>query len=79
MRADMDEPTVDKLRENVLAAQVEATLQGHELGDFNPVDGMPILGYEAVCSKCAMSVWVNDRAVYSSMPEKCPGLNVYVD
>ena len=69
----------DNLRENVLSAQVEAALQGHELGEFRPVDGIPILGYEAFCSKCNMSVWVNDKAVHSALQVKCPAVKVYGD
>ena len=56
MRGDTGDRAVDRLRENVLAAQVEAALQGHEVGGFRPVDGIPILGYKAFCSKCTMSV-----------------------
>jgi hypothetical protein len=75
----MHDWAVGNLRENVLSAQVEAALQGHELGEFRPVDGIPILGYEAFCSKCALSVWVNDKAVHSALPEKCPTVEVYND
>ncbi len=75
----MGDRAVDKLRENVLATQVEAALQGHHLGEFRPVDGLSPLGHEAFCAKCTMSVYVSDKTVFSIMPIKCPGDRVYDD
>lgn len=60
-----------QLRENVLEAQVEAALQGHALGPFEPVEDDT--GYQAICGQCGRSVYVSDRTLYSLLEDRCPG------
>ena len=53
----MDDPDTARLKEKVLAAQVEAALQGHNLGEIEQVqEEEHQLGYEAHCKKCGKSV-----------------------
>lgn len=60
----------DYFRENVLQAQVEAALQGHDLTPFEPVNKR---GYQATCRKCVGSVWVNTSGLmYSLLANPCP-------
>ena len=70
----MDDPHTARLKENVLAAQVEAALQGHDLGGFEQVQEEEYkLGYEARCKKCGKSVYVNYKVIHSILAPKCPG------
>lgn len=61
-----------QLKANMLQAQVEAALQGHDLGSWEPADDEG-LGWQARCSPCGKSVYVNGRRLYSLMAERCPG------
>ena len=71
----MNDPYTAQLKENVLAAQVEAVLQNHNLGAFEQVQEENYrLGYEAACKKCGKSVYVNQKVVYSILPTMCRGL-----
>ena len=53
----MDDPVVSRLKENILAAQVTAALQGHELGPFEAVDEPGREKYQAFCRRCGKSVY----------------------
>jgi hypothetical protein len=70
----MEDPDTAHQKENVLAAQVEAALQGHDLGEFEQVQEEDYkLGYEAHCKKCGKSVCVNHKIIHSILESKCPG------
>ena len=70
----MDDPDTTRLKENVLAAQIEAALQGHNLGEFEQVQEAEYkIGYEAHCKKCGKSVYVNHKVIHSILTPKCPG------
>lgn len=62
-----------RLRENILEALVEAAMQGHVLGPFEPLPepGMP--KYQAFCHSCGKSVYVSHKTLYSILEEDCPG------
>ena len=60
-----------QLRQNMLEAQVEALLQGHDLLPWEAADEMG--GYQAVCRECGLSVYTSHKALYSILPERCPG------
>lgn len=68
---NMGEGDEARLRENVLEAQVDAALQGHNLGPFELVEYGR--GYEAVCRKCGKSVYVSSTTLYSILEDSCPG------
>lgn len=71
---DLDGPAVARLKENVLAAQVDAAFQKHELGEFLPVEGeLHSHGYEAECSMCGRTVYVSNKVIYSILAVRCPG------
>lgn len=56
-----------------LEVMVEATLAGHDIGPFAPVDTVRG-GCEAVCRRCGRSVWVGDDGlIYSLLADRCPG------
>jgi len=61
------------LRENILAAQVEAALRGHDLGPFEPIEEPGVPKYQAFCHSCGKSVYANNVAVYSILEDRCPG------
>jgi hypothetical protein len=62
-----------RLRKNVLQAQVEAALSGHDLGPFEPVDEPGVLKYQAFCKLCGRSVYASSVALYSLLEDECPG------
>jgi hypothetical protein len=62
----------ESLRENILAAQVEAAMRGHELGAFEAVDEPGRAKYQVFCRSCGKSVYVSDAAVYSILEDECP-------
>lgn len=66
------DPDADaRLKANMLEIQVEASLAGHDLGGWEATeDGT---GYQAVCRRCRLSVYVSDSTVYSLLDETCPG------
>lgn len=68
----MNDAAVVRLKENILAAQVEAAMQGHELGAFDAVDEPGRAKYEAFCRRCGKSVYVSDAVVYSILDDECP-------
>ena len=55
-----------RLRENLLEAMVEATLQGHELSEWQSVDETGNLRYQAICVRCGGSVYVSSQAPLGS-------------
>lgn len=58
------------LKDAVLEAQVEAALQGHDLGPFEPVDE----GHQATCRRCGMTSWLGLNGQRKSLLEdSCPG------
>ena len=60
------------LKDSILEAQVEAPLQGHNLGSFKAVDTITG-GYEAGCKFCGLTSWVGDNGLrYSLLEDKCP-------
>lgn len=61
-----------QLKANMLEAQVEAALQGHELGHWEPVDE-EMSGWEARCGKCGGTVYVSGKTLYSVLGERCGG------
>jgi hypothetical protein len=65
--------TDGSLRENILAAQVVAAMQGHDLGPFEPVNEPGTPKYEAYCHSCGKSVYVSNVTVYSILGDSCPG------
>ena len=65
-----------RVKANMLEAMVEAALNGHDLGPFEPVDEPGMLKYQAVCHKCANSVYVSSVALYSILEDSCPGRKV---
>jgi hypothetical protein len=53
-----------------LRIMVEATLSGHDLTPFEPVDPN---GRMAHCRHCGYTVWVSDQGLlYSLLPDSCP-------
>jgi hypothetical protein len=59
--------------------QVNAALNGHDIGPFEPVDTVSG-GYQAVCRRCGKSVWVGDSGVmYSLLGEECAVRLQYAD
>ncbi len=62
----------DRLKRNMLAAMVEAALQGHTLGEWETVDGEDMLRYQAVCDQCSKSVYASSQALYSILADNCP-------
>jgi hypothetical protein len=65
--------TNKEVRAAVLEAQVNAALQGHDLGPFDDVDTR-IGGWQAECRRCHMTVWVGESGLmYSLLAETCPG------
>lgn len=56
---------------SMLEVMVDASLQGHDLGPFEPVDVITG-GFQAVCRRCARSVWVGENGLmYSLLEENC--------
>jgi len=64
-----------RLRENLLDAQVIASLGGHDLGPFEPVDEPGMMKFQAFCLKCGKSVYVSTIALYSILEDSCPGIH----
>jgi hypothetical protein len=64
---------MEGLRENVLSAQVEAALQGHELGHFEPTDDPGLVTYRSICRRCGRPVYASSSNVFSILEEVCPG------
>ena len=62
-----------RLKDYILEAQVEAALQGHDLGPFQPVDEPGLLKYQAFCFACGKYVCVSSVALYSILEDSCPG------
>ena len=63
------DPAEQKIRANMLEAMVEASLQGHNLGQWEP-SGEDT--YMAHCDKCGKAVYVNSVSIRSLMAAKCP-------
>lgn len=61
-----------RLKANMLQAQVEAALQGHELGSWEPADAEGI-GWQARCGLCGRAIYASGRRLYSRLAERCPG------
>ena len=61
--------TTKEARESVLEIQVNATLSGHDLGPFEPVEVLTG-GYEARCRNCSQSAWVGDLGIMDSLLEE---------
>lgn len=59
-----------RLKENMLEAQVEAALGGHNLGEWEQLEEGQ--GYQAACSNCGGTVFVSHKTFYSILQEKCP-------
>lgn len=57
-----------RLKENMMEAQVEAALAGHQLGQW---EGQEDGGYQAVCSRCGGSIYVSHRTLYSILEDSC--------
>ena len=63
----------EEVRQAILEIQVNAALAGHDLGPFEPVEGLTG-GYETRCRNCSQSAWVGDSGlIYSLLDDKCPG------
>lgn len=57
-----------ELKDAMLEAQVEASLQGHDIGAFERVRN----GYQARCRVCGGTTWLNDKGVrYSLLEDVC--------
>lgn len=61
-----------RLKAHMLQAQVEAALQGHELGSWEPADEEG-LAWQARCGNCGKVVYVSGRRLHSLLAERCPG------
>ena len=60
----------------ILEAQVNAAMDGHDLGPFEPVDTR-IGGYQAQCRQCGQTVWVGEYGLmYSLLGDRCNVLRV---
>ena len=60
-----------QLREAILESLVEAALQGHDIGPFEPVDSITG-GYAAGCRLCGGTTWVGESGIrYSLLDEEC--------
>lgn len=58
------------LKESQLEAMAEAALGGHELSQWESVEN----GYEARCSICGMTSWLDPGGLrYSLLEDECPG------
>jgi hypothetical protein len=58
------------LKDAILEAQVEAALQGHDLGPFEPV----YEGHQAACRRCGVTSWVGSNGQRNSqLEDSCPG------
>lgn len=64
---------MEGLRDNILSAQVEAALQGHELGPFEPTEEPGLVTYRAHCRRCGRPVYASSVNVFSILEENCPG------
>jgi hypothetical protein len=64
---------MEGLRDNILSAQVEAALQGHELGPFEPTEDPGLTSYQSICRKCGRPVYASSVNVFSILEEVCPG------
>ena len=61
----------DRLKANMLEIQVDASLAGHDMSGWEATeDGA---GFQAICRRCRLSVFVSDSTVYSILDETCPG------
>ena len=61
------------LKDAILEAQVEAALQGHDLGPFELVEK----GHQATCRRCGVTSWVGSNGQRKSLLEDdCPGRKV---
>lgn len=69
--ADLEsrDPAEQKIKSNMLEAMVEASLQGHNLGQWE-MSGDDT--YMALCDKCAKAVYINSVSIRSLMAAKCP-------
>ncbi|HET6446244.1 MAG TPA: hypothetical protein VFI27_16880 [candidate division Zixibacteria bacterium] len=63
---------MEGLRENILAAQVEAALQGHDIGSFEPIEDPGLTTYQAVCRNCGRPVYASSVNVFSILDDVCP-------
>ena len=63
---------MEGLRINILSAQVEAALQGHEIGPFEPIEDPGLTTYQAACRNCGRPVFVNSVTVFSILEDTCP-------
>jgi hypothetical protein len=64
---------MEGLRDNILSAQVEAALQGHELGPFEPTEDPGLTSYQSICRRCGRPVYASSANVFSILEEICPG------
>jgi hypothetical protein len=53
-----------------LRVMVAATLSGHDLAPFEPIEPN---GQTAHCRRCEFTVWVSEQGLlYSLLPDPCP-------
>jgi len=69
---------MEGLRINILSAQVEAALQGHEIGPFEPIENPGITTYQAVCRLCGRPVFASSVNVFSILDEVCPAKEQHI-
>ena len=58
------------LKDNMLEAQVEASLGKHRLGEWKMIQDEG--GYQAMCEQCGGTVYVSDKSCYSILDDICP-------
>jgi hypothetical protein len=58
------------LRANMLEAQAVAALGGHQLGEWEELEGSA--GFQAACTDCDGSVFVSASTLYSILADTCP-------
>lgn len=58
------------LKENMLEAAVEAALQGHDLGEWEPVDEAG-REWEARCRGCGRTTFVSGTVRYTVLGDSC--------
>jgi hypothetical protein len=69
----MDVP--DLARESVLEIQVNASLQGHDLGPFLEIEHGR--GWQATCRRCGQTAYVRDDGLqYSLLHDTCPNQSI---
>jgi len=58
----------------LLHCAAEAALGGHDLGEWQQIEGLGRVGYLARCKRCKKTAYTSRLAVYGLLADVCPGI-----